>query len=1471
MADGTQDNPLDFINETFSGLIDNKKGSEAAADINNNIAGNYSTGPVPSRSSNLDFINSFNTSFQNLDQWAVDPNKYGKPASFASGASGQEFERYYSHPNFKSLGYSPIRDNEGYYNANSTQWDDFKRAVGFFPAVFGAGFKSLYDFGSKETSKQYEENLSLGMTSKGGVGGFFTNLTLNAGFTLGIVSEMILENMAIAGLTALSPYLGATAAITSATKNAQRLKSIPQGLKSLEKTSDLVRELRDVNKANEVWKAGQTIDTGRSLLPFSNTTNYVKNLESGSKGFDTMTNFVKTRKAFGAFYRDLREINLVTSESLMEGNMSKQNFIKGEIDKYYEEHGRMPDEKKAKEINDRAENVKAAVSLANMPVIYLTNKLVFDDLLNGFKKPSVIADEMLNASKRSLTKKVAWKAGEDAFSYLEKSAKNRYKDILFKSPYFPWSKKYIAGNLSEGLQETFQEATSLAAEDFYSDPTAAGIYSTLASVGMGLEKQFSAQGLETFASGFLMGSMVQIAGSPMSAPMLYKKYLKKGDYEGQLAAQKNVEDNVAKAANYVLNNSNSSNFEELRDNTIRTHKLSRILGEAQNEGDQKKFQDAKDEEMLENLYTLAVTGKTEMVEEFINDLQGLSDVDLAQAFGARDSEGPQVREKLSSLKTRAREFQNRYNAFNDRFHNPFNPSAINKEKDPEGHREQIIYANGFELAKKDAVMYGALFDKNLERTKSLYAEVTTSNLSKDLDTPILTSVLDKDYAKGEIDVLRKEISALKSVELDRDETAIAEKEDRLEKLRDFNNVRTDFEDNLNKTRRLVAKNTQEAYTVTPGQILLFNDEMVQLHELNEDGMATIELLDGTMVTTERANLIPVINNTRQEKELGESTTKFYEAFKEFIKSSFKGNYLNEEDLDQSFIKVKDYYALQGETQRLSYAVNMLNDPQIFLQHAKRLSQLEQIKRDNLENYIRQSQQKLNDIYKSNYFYNILFDNKITIDPDDAYTVFKRGDIDGITFYDATTFQPIEESDKRYAIIKAEAAKYKEMLIKTSPEPKPSTPTPDVPPPGEVIVDDENIDFTPNKVPKGLEELANTKLFTEKWVLKDNTAYVSQDGELAKRVSYLKGPFKGENPDKRILRLAGERGETLDFGFRAIVDNQFKIELTDKGLPTKETYDLYKELITNHISKSEYEIKFNNKALEDSLSEFLYLKDLFEEEGYTLYSTIPVIAGFVHGERFAGTIDILAKNKDGEYFLLDLKTHLEHNGRRTKTGIKYYKEADTIQLNAYLELFQQMTGKDVKGIFIIPANVKHALNYGTVSHVELESVDEDSNQLDEYLIEISTKKTIEELVTKEVAKGKTSFVKKTAKQPVVKKPTKVKNEGTLIADLSKIKTIRELNKLEKEVSSNMGRFSRINGLTYSEITEALLDKREELETKPKTKKVTNAPVASTVTKVKSKKAVTAIKNRKEMVEKAEKIKKSGKEALNDLLDNISNIC
>jgi hypothetical protein len=62
---------------------------------------------------------SFNSMLTDAGQKASESQLPGYRNPIAFGKSQTNYERYYNHPKFKDLGFSPFRDNEGLYNQNT--------------------------------------------------------------------------------------------------------------------------------------------------------------------------------------------------------------------------------------------------------------------------------------------------------------------------------------------------------------------------------------------------------------------------------------------------------------------------------------------------------------------------------------------------------------------------------------------------------------------------------------------------------------------------------------------------------------------------------------------------------------------------------------------------------------------------------------------------------------------------------------------------------------------------------------------------------------------------------------------------------------------------------------------------------------------------------------------------------------------------------------------------------------------------------------------------------------------------------------------------------------------------------------------------------------------------------------------------------------------------------------------------------
>jgi hypothetical protein len=224
------------------------------------------------------------------------------------------------------------------------------------------------------------------------------------------------------------------------------------------------------------------------------------------------------------------------------------------------------------------------------------------------------------------------------------------------------------------------------------------------------------------------------------------------------------------------------------------------------------------------------------------------------------------------------------------------------------------------------------------------------------------------------------------------------------------------------------------------------------------------------------------------------------------------------------------------------------------------------------------------------------------------------------------------------------------------------------------------------------------------------------GEVIDRVSTIKGEFKGDEK-------AANRGTVIDDLYRDVIESY------REGTPlTKDDFiALYNE---NPLKKEILENSnepFSDKFLDELYSTINKIIDKFEKDGYTLYANIPTVTGnlTVNGERkeYAGTIDVLAVDKNGDYIILDFKTSSQDRVTDYFNQDPLYKEGDAIQLAAYSLMIKETIGgiaNEIENPGIIP--IQTITQYRNSNNV----YDEASLSADEIILRdtetVKTKKT-----------------------------------------------------------------------------------------------------------------------------------------------------
>ena len=741
-----------------------------------------------------------------------------------SGIVATQFDRYYSHPAFSRLGFHPYRNNEEFYNENSSMWEDSARMFGQLGKLMGTGYASSYrswfdtDVMDLQSAIEYEDAVRIGTSSRDGFAAGLNNFVLNSGYTFGIIGSIAAEELLMWGATAAAglatapaggvgaaPLAGASIARTA--YNMKRLgtafRSIGQAFdvgKAFNATRAMVGALKSADKARDFWTTVKTGDNvlGKILLP--ETMSAFKNLNTTKKAGENLSNMAKVSSTFGGLYRDMRSLNFALSEGRMEAGMvykeqlSKEYLI--QLAKNKEEGLGDLTAEQMTAVNERAREAAFTTTMFNAPVIYLSNQLLLGNAFGGYKRSlAQIAREGIEGAGAKIIKsksavktvKETLKGGskqlnkelqQDLYEKVEKSFLNwKYLQKGFQTGGIKGlsravgsgALRYTVNNISEGLQEVYQEAVSAGVKDYYTslafDPMAGGYDLFASSTKYGLGEQVSGQGLETFLSGFFMGGLV---GGPQKAifqgiPTLYQKTANKKEYNEYKAKKDKYVDDLVEFMNKAGNDlakDPTSFFGIDKLNFIAQKQIAQSQEEAQVNENYLDFIDLKDYAKFQQLFTLFETGKQGFFKEQLQDYLELTDVELGEMFPsekARAKSG-KLRQALQEQILKIDELGKHLEQNQDKYKITADPSQYTPgTKDYEEESLKYLaqrHAKFLYLFTRDG------FQRAAERTNSIYQELASDPVIKELASNDLTVLLTKDSLQSEIDSLIEEVKIL---------------------------------------------------------------------------------------------------------------------------------------------------------------------------------------------------------------------------------------------------------------------------------------------------------------------------------------------------------------------------------------------------------------------------------------------------------------------------------------------------------------------------------------------------------------------------------------------------------------------------------------------------------------------------------------------------------------------------------------
>lgn len=1007
--------------------------------INTQVQGDFQTGPNPgAKSSNLtngtaDYVKALKGQMTD-DSLVRDKFKYGKTYSYGAGYKNANFDRYYTHPKFKELGFSPYRDNDSFYNERSSWWDDFSRMRGQWGSLAWSGFKSIW--GSEaEANENMEKGMAIGSSTRGGFGGWITNFGLNSAYTVGVMGEIILEDLGLAAVEALSfgtatPAVGTAAAV----RNSMAFGRL---YKAWNGTYDFMKGLKNAETAKQFWNASKTGDLLKWVNPLSRSFDFTKNLINGTGSFNKLSGMAQVTKGFGQFYRDIREMNVAHSEALLEGEGASSRYQQNLIDDFYAKNGRMPEGKEAEEIWEKGQSIKATVSLANDLTIYYSNKLVFEDLFEGFRPGSKISEAFLKGSDKYLKRAPAqqFKVGQAVIQTGTKTGLKKTKDFLLKSSYVPWSKKYFVGNLGEALQESSQEIISSSAMDYYdkidTDPSQIGFYRALASIGKGTGEQFSAQGFDTFLQGYLMGSLIQ--GTGAAGKGIYNKV--KGTSDAKATAEK-ADNDIINAANHVLNNSLIYGDDKVTMASA-IKNANQAKKEAIQEGDEKTSHDMGDDLNITYLHTLARSGNMNLITEHVDDMLTLDDESLAEAFNLTEAEAPEIRSKLNTLKLRSEGYQKKYDYAKNKRPNPYDPWLFNKDKNPKEFNDELNKYIAHENAVANLLFATEDYERISQRMSSIGKNLSGQGTKfQNLVNVIKGGTPVANAASSDVSLLVDHVQRGLTMKSLQDQIFVLdtgtpeqkrqadELREQLDLLKEWNQMADHYMGEMTSDRK--AQYSKEEYAdreerakMKPGATVKnkkTGDEF-KIHSVKGDKVSVKDKSNKIKTFSKKSlNVIKQVKTKPFEAISGdtvsESIESMYDVYQRYMRliAKMKKGYVFDEQLNEAFKEIKDYYALEQDAMRMVHTINVLSDPEYFDRYIQIEAKIQAERKSRKIANLEKAMQKFREMSSDNKLLNNLFDMGVFVIPED---VEKLKDLTLVDFYDAVTKEVISEGSAKY--------------------------------------------------------------------------------------------------------------------------------------------------------------------------------------------------------------------------------------------------------------------------------------------------------------------------------------------------------------------------------------------------------------------------------------------------------------------------
>jgi hypothetical protein len=963
--------------------------------IKDNTAGvspDYSPSRVKDAQLNGETRNSFeavmNKSLAKINNM-TDESSYVQPYAYDASPQGTFRDKYkaYGQETYNKIGFHPLIDNESWYNYNTTFGDDLKKwathsawpmlSKGFMDPI--RSYQSIMNgdglfYADEQSARDYEYYNAIGASTKGGLGGFTVNLLNSASYSMGILAEGAVEGALIGSLFGGGNV--ATGAAEGAGTFLSKLGSLPRALvdatKATGKLMSSVKNYSNLAKAKELFGSAST-HFGNFINPLHNTATAYQNL----KNTDNLTNLARSSVTAGALWHDMMAMNLAMSEGKLEGGFTRYQAYDRLYNQHLAETGKPPTLEEQESMMKQASKGSFWNTLTNTALIYYSNKIVFPSITNAsFLKGApkfAFGKTVANVGKEfQIIFDPGKKALEGAFTKQRVNFVNAIKSLAKPQTYGKVGLNYFKANVVEGSQEIMQDVLQDTFQNYYvntyKNKDARNFRYGTGLLGDAIEKQWSSQGLETFLSGFLMGSILQAPGFIKKyATIGYNDYLKKdASYQEYITEREQLADDVVNQLNTMYKSGQF--FFDPRINNYANQALVANVVDNPEEHTTKEIKDAEFSGFQSAVLSSLQNGTFDMFIKHYEGYKQASAEDIEQAWSLKPGQGAKALERFDQALENAKQIKDRWATAKEKM--KFQVDATQYAEGTEERAIAEIYNKAYSQSLYNYVFLHNSFDDNAKRLNKLYEGLSSFSVLKNSNFANFVSLTEPTRLTREIEMLKTEVENLEGF-------GTSEALEEASKKRTLIELYSKFNKKQEALVELFIDKTLGENNVITGRLKEITNKILESEtDLSEDQAAT-----------------KAINQLIDQYESGKTNefSEYKEAFTELLygladtaeqRLALDQELQSKGGIDDVFTDLLDTHILKNENAKLIDYVNMLSNPREFYEHLMRNFKFMKDLYNNREEIAKEIVNQEISAIENNTLLNTLADQGIYVDLDE---------------------------------------------------------------------------------------------------------------------------------------------------------------------------------------------------------------------------------------------------------------------------------------------------------------------------------------------------------------------------------------------------------------------------------------------------------------------------------------------------------